>query len=129
MGDLDKLFENIDSFANIIKTFSQNTLTCECPDQVFDQIRMLRGEASPGLANLSIVVGERLLVQFGDYSRLDPFDFEMPRLILSGITYRDTIGLNRLRIVLTTEVSTDHRTMIDNELSKYDDRVHIHYLD
>jgi len=121
-------FEEIDRFVGAVREFAQDGLGCGCPEHVFDQIRVLRGEASPGLTNLSVVVGERLLILFGDYAKLEPFDFEMPRLILSGITYRDSIGLNRLRIVLTEEVSVEQRAKIESELKKYDDRVHVHYM-
>jgi len=128
MGISGSFFDEISRFVDAVRGFSQDGLGCGCPEHVFDQIRVLRGEASPGLTNLSVVVGERLLILFGDYARLEPFDFEMPRLILSGITYRDSIGLNRLRIVLPEEVTVVERTKFESELKKYDDRVHVHYM-
>ena len=129
MSKLENIYSSIDTFTGIIKKFAQEELTCGCPDEVFEQIHVLRAEASPGTADLSVVIGEKLLVQFGDYTKLEPFDFEMPRLILTGITYRDTIGLNRLRIVLPGNVTAEHRAEIDVEIKKYDEKVHVHYMD
>jgi len=129
MGKINEIKEKVGTFAELIKDFAKDELGCECPDHVFEQIRVLRGEAAPGITNLAIVVGERLLIMIPEYEKIDPFDFEMPRIILSGVTYRDSIGLNRFRLVLGTDVPAEHREKISNELTKYDENVEVHYLD
>ena len=129
MGKFAEIENEIDLFTAKIHEFATAELGCDCPEHVFEQIRVLKGEASPGKAFNAIVIGEQLLVLFGDYAALDPFDYEMPRLVLSGITYRDSMGLNRLRLVLGNEVPVEYRKMIDEELTKYDDKVHVHYMD
>jgi hypothetical protein len=124
-----KEFKNeIDVFLDKVKSFAVNDLGCGCEDYIFEQLRVLRGEASPGNSSFAMVLGERLLVLFADYDKLQPFDYEIPRLILSGITYRDSLGLNRFRLVLSDRVTDEHRERIDRELAKYDDKVHVHYM-
>ena len=129
MGKIADFEKEIDIFTAKVHDFSTGELKCGCPEHVFEQIRVLRGEASPGKASMAIVIGEQLLVLFGEYSVLEPFEYEMPRLVLSGITYRDSMGLNRARIVLGNEVTEEHRKLIDEELKKYDDKIHVHYFD
>jgi hypothetical protein len=128
MTRITEFRDNLSAFASDIRKLAQEDLGCGCPEHVYEQIRILRGEASPGKTDVSIVVGERLLILFGEYESLEPFDFEMPRLILSGVTYRDSMGLNRFRLILSENVTSEHRALIAEEIAKYDDRVHVHYI-
>lgn len=129
MSDIVNFLEELGEFGERVKQLAQIELGCGCPEHVYEQIRILRGEASPGKTDVSIVVGEQLLVLFGKYDRLEPFDYEMPRLILSGVTYRDSMGLNRFRLILSNEVTEEERKKIEAEIKKYDEKVHVHYLD
>ncbi len=125
---IEQFRNDLNAFAEKVHSLAQDDLGCDCPEDVYEQIRILRGEASPGKTDLALVIGERLLILFGDYEKLDPFEYEMPRLILSGVTYRNSIGLNRFRLVLSEDVSGEHRAMIEEEIGKYDDKVHVHYF-
>ena len=125
---IEELKTDIDVFLQKIREFAVDDLKCGCPDHVFEQVRFLCGEASPGITNLSIVIGERLLIIFSDISEIDPFESELPRLVLGGVTYRDTIGLNRLRLVMTGEISDEQKAVVVNEIAKYDEKVHVHYF-
>jgi hypothetical protein len=129
MRGLENFRREVGEFLEKVREFAQDDLGCGCPEHVFEQVRILRGEASPGKADLAVVIGERLLIIFADYEKMDPFDYEMPRLILSGVTYRDSIGLGRFRLVLGGDVTDKHRAMIGEELKRYDENVHVHYLD
>ncbi|MCX6644938.1 MAG: hypothetical protein NTY09_01055 [bacterium] len=125
---IEGLLNDIDIFLQKIREFASDDLGCGCPENVFEQIRFLRGEASPGNTNLGIVIGERLLILFADEGEIKPFESEMPRLILSGVTYRDSIGLNRFRLVLTGPFTKEQKTSIEREIAKYGDKVHSHYF-
>lgn len=126
---IDTLRNDIDIFLQKIKEFAMDDLGCGCPDHVFEQVRFMRGEASPGIADLGIVIGERLLVLFADIDEIDPFESEFHRLLLSGVTYRDTAGLNRFRLVLTGSFTEEQKLFIDQEAASFGEKVHIHYFD
>jgi hypothetical protein len=125
---IERLLNDIDIFLQKIREFAQDDLGCACPENVFEQIRFLRGEASPGNTSLGIVIGERLLILFIDSGEIMQFESEMPRIILSGVTYRDSIGLNRFRLVLTGSFTKEQKSSIEREMAKYGDKVHAHYL-
>ncbi len=129
MVKLEDFRHEITEFLEKVREFAREDLGCECPDHVFEQVRFLRGEASPGRTNLSVVVGETLLVLFAEYEEIQPFDYEMPRLVLSGVTYRDSIGLNRFRLVMSGDVPREHQKALEEEAGKYDDKVHVHFLE
>ncbi len=128
MGKTETFTDDVNNFVGRVKDLVLNALGCECDEQLFEQVRLIQGEASPGKSMFSLVVGEQLLIIFADYSRLDPFDDEMPRLILAGLTYSDSIGFQQVRIVLPDTIPDTHRKLVDSELGKIDDRIHVHYI-
>ncbi len=129
MSRIETFLNDLEAFTGKVRSFVEKELGCGCPGNVFEQIRVLRGEGSPGKTDLALVIGERLLVLFADRSRLDPFEFEMPRLVLAGVTYRDSVGLHRFRLVLGSDLTEKERSMVEAEIAGYDDRVHAHFLD
>jgi len=129
MSRIETFRNDLDVFHAKVRSFVEHELGCGCPENVFEQIRVLRGEGSPGKADLALVIGERLLVLFADRSLIDPFEFEMPRLIIAGVTYRDSAGLHRFRLVFGSDLTDKERSMVETEVAKYDDRVHAHFLD
>jgi hypothetical protein len=129
MNQIRQFRDDVTLFLEKLRSLTQDELGCECPEHVFEQARILRGEASPGKTSLAVVVGERLLIVFADYESIAPFEYEMPRLILAGVTYRDSMGLNKLRLVISGGISDEHRALVEKELTKYDERVVVHYFD
>ena len=129
MKKLQAFRDEIGEFLGKVRNFAQDDLGCGCPEHVFEQVRLLRGEASPGITDLAIIIGERLLIIAVDLHEIDPFDYEMPRIILSGVTYRDSLGLNRFRLLISGETTEEQRARIEREISKYDENVHVHYFD
>jgi hypothetical protein len=129
MKKLQDFRDEISTFLEKVRDFAQNDLGCGCPEHVFEQVRILRGEASPGKTDLSIVIGERLLIMVVDLKEIAPFEYEMPRIVLSGVTYRDSIGLNRFRLVISGDVTEEQEERIQREIDKYDENVHVHYFD
>ena len=124
-----ELLDEIGRFLEIIKGFIRDDLGCECNEEVFEQVRILRREASPGPTQLSLIIGETLLVVFASAAELAPIANIVDRLLLSGVTYRDSTGLNRFRLVLYGEVTDDEKTLIAGEQKRYDKKVHVHYIE
>ena len=129
MKKLQTFRDEIGEFLGKVRNFAQDDLGCGCPEHVFEQVRLLRGESSPGITDLAIIIGERLLIIAVDLHEIDPFDYEMPRIILSGVTYRDSLGLNRFRLLISGETTEEQRARIEREISKYDEDVYVHYFD
>jgi len=129
MNEIRQFRDDITLFLEKLRSLTQDELGCGCPEHVFEQVRVLRGEASPGKTNLAVVVGERLLIVFADYESIDPFEREMPRLILAGVTYRDSMGLKKFRLVMDGRITAEHRALVETELGKYDQRVVVHYFE
>lgn len=129
MNNLQAFRDEIAEFLTKVRDFAQDDLGCGCPEHVFEQVRLLRGEASPGKTDLAIVIGERLLIIVVDLNEIKPFEYEMPRILLAGVTYRDSLGLNRFRLLIRGEITEDQRERIEREISKYDEKVHVHYFD
>ncbi|MFH1677139.1 MAG: hypothetical protein ABIC40_08955 [bacterium] len=128
MKSQDLLIE-IGQFLEHIRGFVRNDLGCECPEEVFDQVRVLRNEASPGPTTLSLIIGETLLVEFASTEELAPIANVIDRLLLSGVTYRDSTGLNRFRLILCGKITDDEKTIIAGEQKRYDKKVHVHYIE
>lgn len=129
MTFIDDFQSDITSFVESVRTFVRTDLSCGCPDNVFEQVRVMTGDASFARTALSIVVGERLLVGFVKADEIRPVDEKISRIFLSGMTYRDSMGLNRLRLAISGDITADEKQLIENELSALDDRVHVHYFD
>ena len=128
MTRLSEFTTEIEGFAERVLSFVRLELQCGCPEGVFDQIRLLRGEATMAGARQMLIVGERLLVVFADEGRSEQAGKAVTDLIHAGLQVREALGLNRLRVVLSDAVTPDQRRRIDAELEKTDDRVHVHYV-
>ena len=54
MYDIKAFRGAIDWFTELVRTFVQDELGCECPEEVFEQIRILRAEATPRNTDLGL---------------------------------------------------------------------------
>ena len=123
-----RFLEETARYLDAVRRFARDDLGCECLDEVFDQVRILTRDAAPGEARLAVVIGERLLVVFARPEDVSPLERNLPRLLLSCVTYRDSAGLSRFRLVLTGEYSDQEKGLIEQHRAGFDDRVHVHYL-
>ena len=120
------LHNSVEKFISELRILLREELGCGCSEEIFEQVRILKGEATPGSTHLGIIVGERLFVGFVDINELRPPEHNIPRLILSGVTYRDALKLNRIRFVVEGKPTDGERNLLESEASKHQN-VHIHY--
>jgi len=125
---MSDFIENAERFISDVRTLLREQLGCGCQEEVFEQIRVLKGEATPGSTHLGIIVGERLFVGFVDIERLRPPEYNIPGLILAAVTYRDSLRLNRIRLMVQGELTETEKSLLESEASRYEN-VHIHYRD
>ena len=116
-----------------IKRFIRDSLGCTCPEEVFKSISL---EKDPGYtarlkAEYLLIIGNKLLVYV-----IEPDDW---RLVVSnlkqifewGKTKRDTTGLNRFRLVVSTpEFQSAQNTLVQSmeTLPGLDGRLHLHVI-
>jgi hypothetical protein len=115
-----------------IKSFIQNTLGCECPEEVFRSVDCRSGVRLKGDAVVSnaLIVGDRLLIYVVD-SADDALDGERLALyVAEGGKKRDGRGLNRFRLVIVanTEAARQRLQKAFESLKNRDDKVHMHVI-
>jgi hypothetical protein len=114
-----------------IKPFVQQTLGCNCPEEVFSHIDC-RINISYGTILLShkINVGNKLLIYIVELKDPDSLNDALMLLIHEGKKERDMGGFNRFRLVLATDKThliQQHAFDIFDTLKK-DERVHLHVV-
>lgn len=83
--------------------FARGTLGCDCPGEVFEQIKYSPGGPLKGMVTRNIVIGNRLLITLWEVGDASVLQVLMPIFLVRGKTERDRRGLNRFRGVLVTE--------------------------
>jgi len=111
-----------------VKGFVRETLGCACPDEVFDHIEA-SGPSADALAQIAI--GGRLLIRCHAATTGGDVTSCLPRWLASGIAARDSLGCNRLRLLLAVPdpaaIETQaQRLLVLSRLP--DERIHVHLL-
>ena len=115
-----------------IKQFARQSLGCECPDEVFDNIEVRPGDAEALLPHArSITIGGRLLIHI--YGTSDPalVEAHLPEIIAAGADERDRRGLNRFRAVIASddiEAVDSAARRVFGQLRGLDDNIHLHVV-
>ncbi|HTP06229.1 MAG TPA: hypothetical protein VMM54_13870 [Nitrospirota bacterium] len=116
---------------NIIR-FVQNTLGCQCADEVFDSIELERGNTpSGGTEYVKMVIGNRLLIYIVNPISENLINKIMPMLTKMGRLERDNKGYNRFRLVLAKQSDDMISRTVIKEFKKnvgHDERAHIHIV-
>lgn len=120
------IVEGTERFISMMREFVKKDLGCGCNEEVFEQIRILKGEASPGESLMSIVLGERLLVCLVTPEAVKPVDSAGEAMIQAGLTYRDAMQLKRFRLVIVGELSDNEKNQLELKASKHE-KVNVHY--
>jgi hypothetical protein len=128
MVGLDIVRGQVQRFIELIRNFAQHDLGCDCSEDVFEQVKILTGEATPGVTDLGIVIGERLFVGFVPIDVVRPVDTLGHKLVISAVAYRDSMKLNRVRLVFEGNVSDEEKLFFEIEAEKHD-KVHMHYFE
>ncbi len=112
-----------------IISFVRETLGCQCPREVFKHIDIAR--TSERDIKLRITVGGRLLIYIAEIEDPDSLDAILEKLVRAGREERDSLGLNRFRLVVAAE---DLKSIKDSLLEKFnavrqgDEKAHLHVL-
>ncbi len=117
-----------------IKGFVQETLGCQCPEEVFEFIEDKKAyELIQGIKLRDrINIGGRLLVCIVEIDNADTFDNLIPRLLKEGKKEREKNGFNRCRIVVisnTPDINKKRADGLFKEFEGKDDRIYIHIID
>lgn len=115
---------------NIVE-FVRDVLGCKCPDEVFEKIECLDGDARTNIYTRSITIGDRLLIYVWETN--DPLLVEanLPAMLVDGKNERDRRGLNRFRAVIATDDVDGIGPIaqrVYRDFSDKDDKVHLHIV-
>lgn len=117
-----------------IKKFVQQTLGCNCPEEVFKIIDCGRDIVinKDIMLAFKINIGNRLLVYIIDVDNSNTVEENLDSIVEYGKDERDRKGFNRFRLVLSAEINEDSvHSIIQsfNDSKKYDDRMHLHVVE
>jgi hypothetical protein len=114
-----------------VRRLVRDTLGCDCPEEVFDDVQVafparLARQAVRG--SVKIVVGGRLLVVLVPADSLAEVERDALSLLARGRAARDACGLNRFRLVLVGTVPVKVLRRLRTEARRLDDRTHAHAI-
>lgn len=115
-----------------IKIFVKQTLGCACPDEVFQYIDCQSNIRLQDdiVLNKKINIGNRLLIYVIEADNPDSMKDIVPLLISMGKNERDSLRLNRFRLVLVTDRLNEIKQAADilfDTVDK-DERIHLHVI-
>ncbi len=115
-----------------IERFVRGMLGCGCPDEVFNSIVIERtGHPDDSTRYVRLLVGNRLLIYVVEAQDLERVRAAVPVLARLGIEERDRAGLNRFRLVVAANGSTQPATAATDGFAGamgLDDRAHLHVV-
>ena len=115
---------------NIVE-FVRDTLGCKCPDEVFEKIEYLDGDARTNIYTRSITLGGRLLIYIWKTNNPRLVEAKLPTMLVDGKSERDRRGLNRFRAVIATDDVDEIGAIaqqVYRDFSDKDDKVHLHIV-
>lgn len=121
---------NMRNGENIVK-FVRDVLGCKCPDEVFEKIEYLDGDARTNIYTRSITLGCRLLIYVWETNDLSLVEAKLPAMLVDGKNERDRRGLNRFRAVIATDDVDGIGPIaqrVYRDFSDKDDKVHLHIV-
>ncbi|MBM4135386.1 MAG: hypothetical protein FJ241_00975 [Nitrospira sp.] len=115
-----------------IKTFIKQTLGCTCPDEVFQYINCQSNIRLQDDIVLSrkINIGNRLLIYVIEANNPDSLKDIVPLLVSMGRNERDSLKLNRFRLVMVTDRLDEIKQAADTlfDTVDKDERIHLHVI-
>jgi hypothetical protein len=116
------------------KHFVRDTLGCQCPESVFDQIDYQENSDILGKDALAkrLLVGNRLLIYILEIDDAKSLPILLPRLVKNAKSERDSQGYNRLRVVIADENADIILPVAESlfaEIEDIDPKVHLHVLE
>ncbi|MEI7868257.1 MAG: hypothetical protein WCI11_10210 [Candidatus Methylumidiphilus sp.] len=115
------------------KSFVRDTLGCQCPDSVFEQIDYQENADILGKDVIvkRLLVGNRLLIYILEIDDAESLPILLPSLVRNAKSERDSQGYNRLRVVIAAENADMIRPAAESvfaEIEDTDPKVHLHVL-
>jgi hypothetical protein len=116
-----------------IEPFVRDTLGCNCPSEVFEQIDIDTASTQfDGLPHDGLIeIGGRLLVLIVRVDDGSSLQDALADYIDRGRRYRDENGFNRFRMVVACDNAGDVSPLLSqrfSDLAGMDDRLHLHVL-
>jgi hypothetical protein len=116
-----------------IEPFFRETLGCNCPAEVFEQIDIDTASSQfDGLPSDALIeIGGRLLVLIVRVDDGSTLKEALADYIDRGRRYRDENGFNRFRMVVACDNAGDVSPLLSqcfSDLAGTDDRLHLHVL-
>jgi hypothetical protein len=123
----------VEALRELIEPFVRGELGCECPDEVFSDIRVVQHPAAWSAlpVDYALEIGGRLLVVVCLPDRWSEAATCLPELIRKGIQARDRGGFNRIRLVLPTSNRGLAEQALDarfSELAAKEPKLHLHIV-
>jgi DNA-binding transcriptional LysR family regulator len=115
-----------------VRRLVRDTLGCQCPDEVFDDVVVGRPSvfADAGASStVQLLVGRRLLVSLVELERLQDVRADAERLLREGREVRDAHGLNRFRLVLVGRCEAALVEALATTAASLDERLHVHAVE
>jgi len=114
-----------------IVNFAVHILGCGCDNSVFDSIKKEENciLGCGVMLRKKIVIGNRLLIYIADAYQFKPEDVKS--VISEGISERDSMGYNRLRLAVITPDGSEAAPLYLAEFGSMtgkDDKTHIHIV-
>lgn len=118
---------------DIIKSFTRNTLGCNCPDKVFEQIDINQSpEQFQDLGCEALIsIGGRLMVLLVSAEDGESLQTSLTDYFERGKQCRDERGFNRFRLTIACDNADSIRALMMEQfqgLDNIDDRLHLHVI-
>ena len=114
-----------------IKTFVQQTLGCGCPEEVFRSIDCQSNiKLTDKIFGSKVYIGNKLLIYIMEVHNTDSLKDILPFLIDRGKKERDSLGLNRFRLVLATDTVNEIKEVAEDifKVLNKDEKIHLHIV-
>ena len=112
-----------------IKRFVQETLSCSCPEEVFNTIDYQK--ESDDISGRKINVGDRLLIYIITMDRKSNIQGVINSALEQGVEERAKKGFNRFRLVLVASCPDELRSSAEhafNSSGYTDEKTHLHIV-
>jgi hypothetical protein len=114
-----------------LRHFVRETLGCDCPEEVFEDVvigvpRVFLELEGPSI--FQTMIGRRLLVSVVPLNALSDIRTEACLLLQNGRRVRDAHQLGRFRLVLVGDLDRETVKWLTAEADRIDPKVHVHCL-
>ncbi len=114
----------------VIRHFVRESLGCNCPDEVFENISVSTHSELFSINNTVYDIGGRLFVAVVAPDDWHDVRQDLAQMIDTGKSYRDRHGFNRFRLVVVTDNNDAKKKLpsLFGALPNIDDKTHLHVI-